>query len=334
MPNIKLSALNLVPIREGQTDKDAISDMVSLAQNLEDLGYERYWIAEHHNAPNLVSSATSLLIQHTLEHTHNIKVGSGGIMLPNHAPLVVAEQFGTLETIYPNRVDLGLGRAPGTDMMTASALRRDQHNGVYAFPEEVEQLQTYFGPGNKQAYVRAYPAVDKNVPLYILGSSTDSAHLAARKGLPYVFAGHFAPQQMKEAIEIYHDLFEPSEALDKPYMIVCLNAIVTETDKEAEYLASSLAQVFISIARGRMQPVQPPTDDLKGLLTPREYEMAKQRFDDSLIGSEETVKAKLEAFLEEYGDIDEIMVVSYIYDQDRQFESYERFKRVIQKLNK
>ena len=186
MSDIKFSALNLVPIREGQTDKDAINDMVTLAQKLDELDYERYWIAEHHNAPNLVSSATSLLIQHTLEHTHNIKVGSGGIMLPNHAPLVVAEQFGTLETIYPNRVDLGLGRAPGTDMMTASALRRDQHNGVYAFPEEVEQLQTYFGPGNKQAYVRAYPAVDKNVPLYILGSSTDSAHLAARKGLPYV----------------------------------------------------------------------------------------------------------------------------------------------------
>ncbi|WP_454311432.1 LLM class flavin-dependent oxidoreductase [Staphylococcus haemolyticus] len=331
--NLKVSALNLVPIREGQSDKEAIEDMISLAQKLDSLNYERYWIAEHHNAPNLVSSATSLLIQHTLEHTKRIKVESGGIMLPNHAPLIVAEQFGTMETLFPNRVNLGLGRAPGTDMMTASALRRDQHNGVYEFPEEVEQLQTYFGPGNKQAYVRAYPAVGKNVPLYILGSSTDSAHLAARKGLPYVFAGHFAPQQMKEAIQIYKELFEPSDVLDKPYMIVCLNVIVAESDEEAEYLASTLAQVFIGIARGRMQPVQPPTNDLQALLTPREFEMAKQRFNDSLIGSEETVKEKLEAFIEEYGEIDELMGISYIYDQEKQFESFTRLQNIIEKLN-
>lgn len=190
MKKIKYSALNLVPIREGQNENDALADMVTLAQQLEKLNYERYWIAEHHNAPNLVSSATALLIQHTLEHTSYMRIGSGGIMLPNHAPLIVAEQFGTLATLYPNRIDLGLGRAPGTDMMTASALRRDQHNGVYQFPDEVEQLQKYFGPENQQDYVRAYPAVNKQVPLYILGSSTDSAHLAARKGLPYVFAGH------------------------------------------------------------------------------------------------------------------------------------------------
>lgn len=333
MSNIKLSALNLVPIREGQNDKDAIDDMVELAQQLDELEYERYWIAEHHNAPNLVSSATALLIQHTLEHTQKIKVGSGGIMLPNHAPLVVAEQFGTMETLLPNRVNLGLGRAPGTDMMTASALRRDQHNGVYEFPEEVKQLQTYFGPENKQAYVRAYPAVNKNVPLYILGSSTDSAHLAARKGLPYVFAGHFAPQQMKEAIQIYKELFEPSDVLDQPYMIVCLNTIVAETDKEAERLASTLAQVFTSITRGKMQPVQPPTDNLENLLTPREYEMAKQRERNSLIGSEETVKQKIENFIEEYGEIDELMGISYIYDKAQQVDSFKRLKNVIQRIN-
>ncbi|MGG8952558.1 MULTISPECIES: LLM class flavin-dependent oxidoreductase [Staphylococcus] len=329
MSDIKLSALNLVPIREGQSDQDAISDMVKLAQNLEELDYERYWIAEHHNAPNLVSSATALLIQHTLEHTSKIRVGSGGIMLPNHAPLIVAEQFGTMETVFPNRVDLGLGRAPGTDMMTASALRRDQHNGVYEFPEEVEQLATYFGPGNQQTYVRAYPAVGKNVPLYILGSSTDSAHLAARKGLPYVFAGHFAPQQMKEAIEIYKELFEPSEVLSKPYVIVCLNAIVADTDTQGEYLATTQAQVMVSITRGRMQPVQPPTDDLKGLLTPTEYEIAKQRMQSSLIGSEETVKQKLQSFIDEYGEIDELMAISYIYDQEAQLESYRKLKNII-----
>ena len=305
--------------------------MVKLAQGLDELGYERYWIAEHHNAPNLVSSATALLIQHTLEHTERIKVGSGGIMLPNHAPLIVAEQFGTMETLFPHRVDLGLGRAPGTDMMTASALRRDQHNGVYQFPEEVEQLEKYFGPGNQQAYVRAYPAVGKNVPLYILGSSTDSAHVAARRGLPYVFAGHFAPQQMKEAIQIYKELFEPSDVLSEPYVIVCLNVIVSDTDTHAEYLASTMAQVMVSITRGRMQqPVQPPTDDLNGLLTPREYELAKQRFSGSLIGSEDSVKRQLEGFIKEYGEIDELMAISYIYDQDKQLESYQRLQKVIQ----
>ena len=332
MNNLKLSALNLVPIREGQDDQAAIKDMVKLAQDLEALEFERYWIAEHHNAPNLVSSATALLIQHTLEHTSKIRVGSGGIMLPNHAPLVVAEQFGTMETVFPNRVDLGLGRAPGTDMMTASALRRDQHNGVYEFPEEVEQLSTYFGPANQQGYVRAYPAVNKQIPLYILGSSTDSAHLAARKGLPYVFAGHFAPQQMKDAIQIYKELFEPSDVLDKPYVIVCLNAIVADTDEQAEYLATTQAQVMVSITRGRMQPVQPPTDDLKGLLTPTEYEIAKQRMQQSLIGSEETVKAKIQDFIKEHGEIDELMAISYIYNQDEQLNSYKKLKTIVESL--
>ncbi|AGZ24506.1 MULTISPECIES: LLM class flavin-dependent oxidoreductase [Staphylococcus] len=332
MNKLKVSALNLVPIREGQDDSDALNDMIDLAQHLEQVGYERYWIAEHHNAPNLVSSATALLIQHTLEHTKTIKVGSGGIMLPNHAPLIVAEQFGTMATLFPNRVDLGLGRAPGTDMMTASALRRDQHNGVYQFPDEVDQLQQYFGPANQQSYVRAYPAVDKQVPLYILGSSTDSAHVAARRGLPYVFAGHFAPQQMKEAIQIYKELFEPSDVLSEPYVIIGLNVIVADTDEEAEYLASSMAQVMVSITRGKMQPVQPPTDKLDQVLTPRELEMAKQRINTSMIGSESTVKQKIKDFIDYYGDIDEIMGVSYIYDQQKQHESYQKFKHIIDTL--
>ncbi|HBY82965.1 LLM class flavin-dependent oxidoreductase [Staphylococcus warneri] len=332
MNKLKVSALNLVPIREGQEDSDALHDMIDLAQYLEQVGYERYWIAEHHNAPNLVSSATALLIQHTLEHTKTIKVGSGGIMLPNHAPLIVAEQFGTMATLFPNRVDLGLGRAPGTDMMTASALRRDQHNGVYQFPDEVDQLQQYFGPANQQSYVRAYPAVDKQVPLYILGSSTDSAHVAARRGLPYVFAGHFAPQQMKDAIQIYKDLFEPSKFLSEPYVIIGLNVIVADTDEEAEYLASSMAQVMVSITRGKMQPVQPPTDKLDQVLTPRELDMAKQRINSSMIGSESTVKQKIKAFIDYYGDIDEIMGVSYIYDQQKQHESYQKFKHIIDSI--
>ena len=239
-----------------------------------------------------------------------------------------------LETMFKNRVDLGLGRAPGTDMMTASALRRDQHNGVYAFPEEVAQLQKYFGPENQQGYVRAYPAVDKNVPLYILGSSTDSAHLAARMGLPYVFAGHFAPQQMREAMSIYKELFEPSEVLDKPYMIVCLNAIVAETDEEAEKLATTLAQVTVSITRGRMEPLQPPIDNLADVLTPAELQMAKGRLGVSLVGSEETVKQQIEKFMDIYGEFDELMAISYIYDQEKQKESFERLQRVMKQVRK
>jgi luciferase family oxidoreductase group 1 len=236
---IPVSVLNLVPIRIGQTPKHAIEAMVELAQAVEKMGYKRYWIAEHHNTSTLVSSATSILIKHTLENTERILVGSGGIMLPNHAPLVVAEQFGTMATIYPDRVELGLGRAPGTDMMTANALRRSKNDSVFTFPEDVQTLLTYFGPQDQQSYVKAFPGVGTNVPIYILGSSTDSAYLAASLGLPYVFASHFAPRFMEEAISIYRERFQPSQYLDKPYMIVCLNVIAAETDLEAEMLSHS-----------------------------------------------------------------------------------------------
>ncbi|MCE5477457.1 LLM class flavin-dependent oxidoreductase [Staphylococcus pseudintermedius] len=331
--SMKYSALNLVPIREGNNEKEAISQMVALAQHLEQNQYERLWIAEHHNAPNLVSSATALLIQHALHHTNEMRIGSGGIMLPNHAPLVVAEQFGTLNTLYGDRVDLGIGRAPGTDMATASALRRDQHQGVYQFPDEVQQLLQYFGPDTIQGYVKAIPAVDKNVPIYILGSSTDSAHLAARKGLPYVFAGHFAPQQMQEAIAIYKDLFEPSEYLQAPYIIVCLNVIMADTDEEAQYLATTQSQIFTSILRGRMNKMQPPTEDLSQLLSPREIEMAEARLQHSLIGNKASVNQQLDAFLQKHGWIDEIMAISYIYDTDLQHRSYRYFKALIDERN-
>ncbi|EJE4551065.1 LLM class flavin-dependent oxidoreductase [Staphylococcus pseudintermedius] len=331
--SMKYSALNLVPIREGNNEKEAISQMVALAQHLEQNQYERLWIAEHHNAPNLVSSATALLIQHALHHTNEMRIGSGGIMLPNHAPLVVAEQFGTLNTLYGDRVDLGLGRAPGTDMATASALRRDQHQGVYQFPDEVQQLLQYFGPDTIQGYVKAIPAVDKNVPIYILGSSTDSAHLAARKGLPYVFAGHFAPQQMQEAIAIYKDLFEPSEYLQAPYIIVCLNVIMADTDEEAQHLATTQSQIFASILRGRMNKMQPPTEDLSQLLSPREIAMAEARLQHSLIGNKASVNQQLDTFLQKHGWIDEIMAISYIYDTDLQHRSYRYFKALIDERN-
>lgn len=331
--HLKYSALNLVPIREGYSDMDAIDQHIILAKHLEKCGYERLWIAEHHNAPNLVSSATSLLIQHTLAHTKTMRIGSGGIMLPNHAPLIVAEQFGTLHKIYGNRVDLGLGRAPGTDMATASALRRNQHNGVYQFPEEVRQLLQYFGPETNQGYVKAIPAVGTDVPIYILGSSTDSAHVAASEGLPYVFAGHFAPNQMKEALEIYRERFEPSRHLEQPYIIVCLNTIVAETDAIAHHLATTQVQVFANILNGRMRKIQPPVEDLSTILSPRILTMSQQRVAQSLIGSDETVKEKIKNFLIEYGNINEIMAVSYIYDESAQHQSYARFKHIMDDLN-
>jgi luciferase family oxidoreductase group 1 len=326
--NIPVSVLNLAPIRKGQTPKQAIDAMVDLAQATEKMGYTRYWIAEHHNTPTLVSSATSLLIKHTLEHTSTIRVGSGGIMLPNHSPLVVAEQFGTMATMYPNRVDLGLGRAPGTDMKTANALRRSKNDSVYTFPDDVKALLTYFGPEEHQSYVRAYPGVDTNVPIYILGSSTDSAYLAASLGLPYVFASHFAPRFMEEAISIYRKNFQPSEYMDRPYMMVCLNVIAAETDDEAKRLSTSMQQFFLNVVRGSQNPLQPPVESMEGLWSPMEEEMAASMTSVTLQGSKETIQQQLTRFQSIY-QVDEIMAVSYIYDPGKQMRSYEILKEVV-----
>jgi luciferase family oxidoreductase group 1 len=303
--------------------------MVDLAKATEEMGYERYWIAEHHNSPTLVSSATAILIKHTLEHTKTIKVGSGGIMLPNHSPLVVAEQFGTMATIYPSRVELGLGRAPGTDMMTANALRRSKSDSVYTFPDDVQALLTYFGPEEHQGYVKAYPGVETNVPIYILGSSTDSAYLAASLGLPYVFASHFAPKFMGEAIKIYRERFQPSEYLDKPYMMVCINVIGAETDEEAKILQTTMHQFFLNVVRGSRNPLQPPVETMEGIWTPMEEEMAKSMSSVTLMGSKETIRQQLTSF-QDYYAVDEIMAVSYIYEPEKQKRSYEIFKEVVE----
>ncbi|PLR80371.1 LLM class flavin-dependent oxidoreductase [Bacillus canaveralius] len=331
MANIKIpvSVLNLAPIREGQSPKQAIDAMVDLAQATEKMGYKRYWIAEHHNTSTLVSSATSILIKHTLEHTDHILVGSGGIMLPNHSPLVVAEQFGTMATIYPNRVELGLGRAPGTDMLTANALRRSQKDSVYTFPEDVNALLTYFGPEEKQGYVKAHPGVGTNVPIYILGSSTDSAYLAASLGLPYVFASHFAPRHMEEAIRIYRERFQPSEYLDKPYMMVCLNLIAAESDEEAKLLQTTTHQFFLNVVRGTQTPLQPPVENLDELWSPQEKEMATSMSSVTLLGSKDSIREQLIAFQEKY-NVDEIMAVSYIFDPDKQKRSYQILKEVVE----
>lgn len=326
--HIPVSVLNLAPVREGETSKQAIDAMVELAQATDRMGYTRYWIAEHHNSSRLVSSATSILIKHTLEHTQHIRVGSGGIMLPNHSPLVVAEQFGTMETIYPNRVDLGLGRAPGTDMLTASALRRSKNDSVYTFPEDVKALLTYLGPEERQSYVKAYPGVGTNIPIYILGSSTDSAYLAASLGLPYVFASHFAPRYMGEAISIYRHRFQPSEYLDKPYMIVCLNVIAAETDEEAKFLSTTMQQFFLNIARNTQNPLRPPVDNMDELWSPVEKEMATSMSSVTLSGGKETVREQLTHFQEKY-NVEELMAVSYIFDSEKQKRSYEILKEVV-----
>lgn len=325
---IPVSVLNLVPVREGQTQKQAIEAMVDLARAVEKMGYKRYWIAEHHNTSTLVSSATSILIKHTLEHTSTIHVGSGGIMLPNHSPLVVAEQFGTMATIYPNRVELGLGRAPGTDMKTASALRRTQTDSVYTFPEDVQALLTYFGPEEEQGFVKAYPGAGTNIPVYILGSSTDSAYLAASLGLPYVFASHFAPRYMAEAISIYRNRFKPSQYLDKPYMMVCMNVIGAETDEEAAFLSTTAEQFFLNIVRGTRNPLQPPVENLDKIWSPMEKEMASSMQRLTLLGSKETIRKQLTRFQESFG-VDEIMVVSYIFDPEKQKRSYEILKEIV-----
>ena len=325
----RLSVLNLAPLREGQNHAEAIAAMVRLAQHAENLGYQRYWIAEHHNMPYLASSATQLLIGHTLAHTNHIRVGSGGVMLPNHSPLMVAEQYGTLATLYPNRVDLGLGRAPGTDQLTAAALRRNERNVSMHFPDDVRQLQRYFAPADRQGAVRAYPGVGLEVPLYILGSSPDSAYLAAELGLPYVFAAHFAPRFLDMALDIYRREFKPSAVLDKPEVMVCLNVIVAESDAEAELLATSQQQFFLNVVRAGQRALQPPVSSMDGLWTPDERAAAQQMLACSLVGSRQTVAHQLEA-LQIRLRADELMVVSYVFDEQKQLDSYRMLKEIVE----
>lgn len=322
-----LSVLNLAPFRHGETFTDAVDNLVDLAQLAERLGYTRYWIAEHHNMPYLASSATSLLIQRVLDKTTSIRVGSGGVMLPNHSPFIVAEQYGTLASLYPNRVDLGLGRAPGTDPATARAIRRHRDDFAMSFPSDIKELQFYFGNDNSDK-VHAYPAKGLNVPLYILGSSTESAYLAAELGLPYAFASHFAPQFLNMAVEIYRTHFKPSDVLDKPKVIVGLNAIVADTDDEAHLLASTSTQFFLNVVSGEQSGMKPPVENIENLVPSHILHMAKSMMACSVIGDKDTVKAQI-ADLQSQVQADELMAVSYIYDKDKQAKSYEMLADVV-----
>ncbi|OOR93173.1 luciferase family oxidoreductase [Moraxella caviae] len=322
-----VSILNLAPLREGESFLQAIDDMVALAQFAETHGYTRYWIAEHHNMPYVASSATSLLIQKVLDNTRTIRVGAGGVMLPNHSPFVVAEQYGTLATLHPNRVDLGLGRAPGTDPATARAIRRHQDDFAMSFPNDIKDLQFYFGDGDDDK-VRAYPAKGLNVPLYILGSSTESAYLAAELGLPYAFASHFAPRFLTQAVKIYRQNFRPSAVLDKPKVIVGINAIIADTDDEAKLLASTSVQFFTNVVTGERSGMKPPVADIESRMPPYVIDMAKSMMAVSLIGSPNTAKAQL-ADLQAKVQADELMAVSYIYDKAAQRHSYQLLADVV-----
>lgn len=317
-----ISILDLVPILEGKTAADSFKTSMDLAQHAEKWGYTRYWLAEHHNMPGIASSATSILIGHIAGGTKTIRVGSGGIMLPNHAPLVVAEQFGTLETLYPGRIDLGLGRAPGTDQVTAMALRRDLHSAGEDFPANVEELRSYLAPATPGQRVRAVPGEGTNVPIWLLGSSTFSAQLAGLLGLPFSFASHFAPTMLHTALKVYRDSFRPSETLKKPYAMAGINIIAADTDDEARRLATSLYMSFLNVIRGTAYKMKPPVDSMDDKWDMSEMYAVQQMLVYSFIGSPATIKSELQQFLDST-QVDEIMVTSNIYDHAARLRSYE-----------
>jgi len=328
LDKLTYSVLDLATVVEGRSIADTYRLSLQNARQAEQLGYTRYWFAEHHNMISVASSATSLLIGYVAGNTQSIRVGSGGIMLPNHSPLVVAEQFGTLATLYPNRIDLGLGRAPGTDQVTAMAIRGENMNASFYFPRDVEALQKYFSADNADAKVRAIPGEGLEVPIWILGSSTDSARLAAAKGLPYAFASHFAPAYFKEAIKIYRDNFKPSAVLQQPYVMACVNVVAADTDEEAEYLATSVKQMFMGIVTGKRRLLQPPVESMEGIWNVFEEEAVMQMLAYSFIGSKQKITAALTDFVEENG-VDEIMATSHIYDSEAKLKSYRLVAEVV-----
>ncbi|MFT3947636.1 MAG: LLM class flavin-dependent oxidoreductase [Agriterribacter sp.] len=313
MKQLQLSILDLAIVIEGGNAATAIQRTVEAAQHAEKLGFKRIWLAEHHNMENIASSATSILIGHVADKTKHIRAGSGGIMLPNHSPLAIAEQFGTLQSLYPGRIDLGLGRAPGTDQLTAMALRRN-NDPVYNFPAEIRQLQTYFSKENQQSRVRAFPGEGSDIPIWILGSSTDSAYLAADMGLPYAFAAHFAPAQFRTAINIYRNHFKPSAQLQKPYVLACINVIAADTDKEAHFLATSLFRMFTGIVTNMRRPMQPPVESMEPYWNEEIKAALSQMLACTFIGGKEKVKRELPEFVEET-QIDELMTTTNVYDE-------------------
>ena len=328
---IPFSVLDLAPIVEGGDAALALRQSLELARHVERLGYRRFWLAEHHNMPGIASAATAVVIAHVAGGTSRIRVGAGGIMLPNHAPLVVAEQFGTLESLFPGRIDLGLGRAPGTDPVTAGAIRRSRPGGADAFPQDLAELMSYFRDATPGQLVRAVPGSGLHVPIWILGSSLYGAELAAALGLPYSFASHFAPDMMMDALAIYRGRFKPSETLAAPYVMMGLNVIAADTDEEAERLSSSLKQAFIRLRSGQPGRLPPPVDDLDARLTPAERATVAQILKLAVIGSSDSVRRGLGAFIDRTG-ADELIISSAIFDQPARLRSYEIVAAVREEL--
>ncbi|MDP2452565.1 MULTISPECIES: LLM class flavin-dependent oxidoreductase [unclassified Kaistella] len=332
MKNFEISVLDLAPVKKDKTIHDTFNDSLDLARFAEKLGYKRFWLAEHHNMASIASSATSVLIGYIANGTQKIRVGSGGIMLPNHSSLVIAEQFGTLESLFPHRIDLGVGRAPGTDGLTAKALGRNPNNINQHFPQQIQELQRYFSVENSQSLVRAIPGEGCDVPIYVLGSSTDSAWLAAELGLPYAFAGHFAPQMMESSFEIYHQNYRPSKEFPDPYTIACVNGIAAETDTEATKLSTTLYQAFVNLIRNDRKPYAPPVDDMDEIWNPMEKMHVQNMLKYSFIGGKETIKKEMEQFQKRFR-VNEFMITSHIYEHEARLKSYEIIRNAVDDLN-
>lgn len=317
----KISILELVRIKENQDAKQALNQARDLAAHAEDWGYNRIWIAEHHNMSSIASAATSIVISHIAEGSKKIRVGAGGIMLPNHSPYIIAEQFGTLAHLYPGRIDLGLGRAPGTDQKTLQALRRSPHASDH-FPQDVLELQSYFEKEAENYSIKAVPAAGTNVPLWILGSSQFGAALAADLGLPYSFASHFAPDQLIPALELYRHRFKPSKQLDRPYVMVGVNIIAADSDAEARKLATTQQMSFTHLVRGETNRLsQPPIDDIDSYWTPQEKAYAQRMLSRAIVGSKETVQEGLQKLIQET-QADELIIVSDVYDHQKRLKSF------------
>jgi luciferase family oxidoreductase group 1 len=326
------SVLDLAPIPQGSDAAQSLKNTRDLAQHAERLGYARYWLAEHHNMTGIASAATAVVIGHVAGATSTIRVGSGGIMLPNHAPLVIAEQFGTLASLYPGRIDLGLGRAPGTDQVTSRALRRNLAGSVDDFPRDVLELQSYFRPAKPGQAVQAVPGAGLNVPLWLLGSSLFSAELAALLGLPFAFASHFAPQLMDRAVALYRARFKPSEQLQRPHVMLAVNVLAAETDAEARRLFSSIQQVFINLRRGAPGPLPPPIDDIESLYSPAELAGLESALACSFVGTPDTIRGGLKSFIQATGT-DELIITGHIFDHAARVRSFELVAQVREELS-
>ncbi|MFG6204463.1 LLM class flavin-dependent oxidoreductase [Pseudomonas retamae] len=328
LSDVKFSTLDLVPVRENGSPAQSLRNSLDLAQHAEKLGYTRFWVAEHHNMDGIASSATSVLLGYLAGGTSSIRVGSGGVMLPNHAPLVIAEQFGTLESLYPGRIDLGLGRAPGSDQMTARALRRERSGSADDFPEDVAELVRYLGPRTPEQRVIAMPGTGTNVPIWLLGSSLFSAQLAGERGLPYAFASHFAPRFMHEAIRVYRNHFKPSAVLAKPYVMLGVPLVAADTDEQADYLATSVYQRILALMRGQSLVQRPPVKSMDGLWLPHEREAVGDFLGLAMVGGPEKIRAKLQVLVEQT-QADELIFTCDLYEHADRLHSYELLAQVM-----